>query len=633
MSRFLAVFLLWVGLVGASCAQPVATAHLAFAEVLATREASVTPPPQRVDSKALVGEWRAVPLPFAQPHDVLGQAADALSTGAGATVTWYRVHVPPQTGGSTPLMLYAARAKAYGPIAVYADGHLVSQWQLEDVPWYWAPLWVALDNGVRAAAPTEILVRMAHPAHTRTALASMWLGPSDAIGWRYFGRQWLQRDVPAMAGGAFLAVGLFAWGVWLRGGRDVVFLLFGILSIASFVRGLHYYVEWPVRDDVLGWLTVNSLFWLIGAVHHVQMRLHDVRMPRLSAVLHTIIAAVFIVTLPVIRHLPNTPDFSPLVYVLAMVTSPMVAIAGFRLSWRRSTDGMLVASTVIIGTAFGFNDWAIQNNLLGPEAWYLGPYANLFNFTLFSAITFRHYMTAVRGVKAANVVLGERLAAKELELRDSYERLREVERLRTLSEERQRLMQDMHDGLGSSLHSALRAVERGKADGAAMGDILRACIDDLRLTIDAMDPAHTDLTLLLATLRHRLGMRLAQAGIDFVWQVGDVPALPWLDPGRSLHVLRILQEALTNSLKHSNADRIELSAGESDGGVCIRIQDNGRGFDVAHALGAGGRGLRNQRRRADHVGARLSWHADAAGACTRLWLPLTEPLSPTAVTP
>lgn len=603
-----------------------AALHLTQADVL---EASgPEAPPAHADSRTLVGTWRPVTLPLAQRHDILGQAAEALAEPEGTRVTWLRIRVPEQAWGAEPLMLYGARVKAYGPVAIYADGRLLGQWQLDDVPWYWAPFWLPVDNGQRASPPREILVRLAHPAHTRTALASLWLGPAEAIHWRYLGRQWLQRDVPAMAGGAFLAVGLFAWGVWLRGGRDVIFLLFGILSLASFVRGLHYYVDLPVRDDLLGWLTVNSLFCLIGAVHHVQLRMHAVQMPRLTRVLHAIIATVFVVTLPFIQHLPNTPDFSPLVYVLAMVTSPLVAAAGFRLSWRRSTDGMLVASSVLIGTAFGFNDWAIQNNLLGPEDWYLGPYANLFNFALFSAITFRHYMRAVRGIQRANVELGERLTAKEAELRDSYERLREVERLRTLSEERQRLMQDMHDGLGSTLHTALRAVERGKADGAVMGDILRSCIDDLRLAIDAMDPAHADLSLLLATLRHRLGSRLSQAGIQLSWQVSELPPLPWLDPGCSLHVLRILQEALANCLKHSGADSIALIARQEGDGVCIDIQDNGRGFDPEAALRAGGRGLHNQRRRAQAIGAELNWRREGERTSTRLCLPLLRPSLP-----
>jgi signal transduction histidine kinase len=607
--------------------------HLTQAEVVQQLLPHDQPPPRQVDSRQLPQAWQPVSLPHAQPHAIVAQASAALSGPQAMAVTWYRLKVPDAAWAPQPLMLYGARAKGYGPVSVYVDGQLVGQWQLDGVQWYWAPFWLTVDGGQRSVTPREVLVRMAHPAHTRTALASVWLGHPDSIRWRYMARQWLQLQVPAMGGGAFLAVGLFAFFVWLRSLRDITFLLFSVLAVSSFIRGLHYYVDFEVRDDLLGWLTVNSLFWLIGAVHHLQMRLHQRTMPRLTRVLHLIIGTVFVVSLPVLHHLPNTPDFSPLVYVLAMVTSPLVAYAGFRLSWRRSIDGMLVASAVITGTLFGFNDWAIQNNLLGAESWYLGPYANILNFALFCTIMFRHYMRAVDGVRESNVVLGHKLAEREAELHHSYERLRAVERQQTLQTERQRMMQDMHDGLGSALHSALRAVEHGRLAEHDVVDVLRGCIDDLHLAIDSMDPAHADLQLLMATLRHRLGPRLKQAGLTLDWHVHDLPELQGLDPRNALHIMRIVQEALTNSLKHSGADRLTLVSEVTPHDVRIRIRDNGRGFQVQPDPAAGGRGLQNQQRRAQAIGARVSWQSGPAGTETLLCIPLIPGPRPDVHTP
>ena len=615
--------------VGAASPQAV---HLLQAQVLQVWGAGDTPP-AFVGPGDLPGTWQSIELPHAQRHDIVDQASTALASPHERVVTWYRVQVPEQDWGAQPLMLYGARTKAYGAIAVYVDGQRLAQWQLDDVPWYWAPFWLTVDNGQRAAPPRELLVRMSHAAHNRTALSSLWLGPADAIRWRYLGRDWLQLQVPAMGAGAFLAVGLFAFFIWLKGERDRVFLLFAMLGVASFIRGLHYYVSFAVDNALLGWLTVNSLFWLVGAVHHLQMLLHRARMPRLTWVIHLIVLLVGVLTLPALGRIPNTPDFTPLVYGLAMLTSPLVAWAGYRLSWGRSFDGMLLATMVAVGTLFGFNDWAIQNNLLGPESWYLGPYANIVNFAGFCFLIFRYYMRAVHAARQAHDDLATRLADKEAELRESYERLREVERSQTLIDERRRLTQDMHDGLGSSLNTALLAVERGRVDGLAVADILRSCIDDLHLAIDSMEPEHADLLLLLATLRHRLGARLQQAGVTLHWQVSDVPSLPWLDPRKSLHILRILQEALTNSLKHSAASQLWLSTSVEAEAVCVSIRDNGRGFDVLQLQSRpqmqGGRGLRNQQRRAESIGASISWHSDAHGTLTTLRLPLQPPPDPT----
>ena len=182
-------------------------------------------------------------------------------------------------------------------------------------------------------------------------------------------------------------------------------------------------------------------------------------------------------------------------------------------------------------------------------------------------------------------------------------------------------MQDMHDGLGSSLHSALRAIERGSLDATSVSDILRACIDDLHLTIDSMEPVEANLLLLLATLRYRLGSRLQSASIKLHWEVVDVPPLDWIDPRTALHILRILQETLTNIVKHTKATEIRIATAHDAKGVMVSISDNGSGFDMAAARQRGGKGLGNQQRRATAIGGRIDWESGTTGTRVTLWLP------------
>lgn len=597
--------------------------QLTAAEVL--QLADEGPAPATVDSRTLPGSWQPVTLPYGQTSDLLRQAD--LSRPHAMVATWYRLPVADFAPGAAPLMLYTARTKVYGPIAVYVDGQRVHQWQLDGALWYWAPQLIAVDSGRRSAPPREVLVRMQHDATSYTALASVWLGPSSALKWRYEARQWMQLHTPAMSGGAFLAVGTFAFFIWLRGRRVTGYGLFALLGALSFVRALHFYVDVLVADDWFAWLTVNALFWLITAAHYLQMLIHGRRQAWLTRALLLLSAVVALATLPGAGGLPNSPLITPLIYPFAMLAGLVVAAVGLRLSWRRSRDGLLLALGVTVSTLFGLNDWAIQSNFLDPESWYLGPYANLFNFIVFSHLMHRHYMNALQQVERSNQELAVKLRAREEELAESYGRLRKVEHRQTVAQERQRLMQDMHDGLGSSLHSALRAIERGQVSEESVADILRGCIDDLHLTIDSMEPVDADLLLLLATLRYRLGPRLQTAGIALQWGVVDLPPLGWLDPRRALHVLRILQETLTNTFKHTEATEIHVSTGQDGDGVFVRIADNGPGFDAEQALRSGGKGLANQRRRADAIGARVHWSSTARGAVTTLWLPLQPPFA------
>jgi signal transduction histidine kinase len=96
-------------------------------------------------------------------------------------------------------------------------------------------------------------------------------------------------------------------------------------------------------------------------------------------------------------------------------------------------------------------------------------------------------------------------------------------------------------------------------------------------------------------------------------------------------VLRILQEVLTNILKHSQATAIDLATAPQEGdgkgdGVVVRIRDNGSAFvpaDVPSAVPAG-QGLANVRHRAQALGGRCQWAAWEGGGEFSLWLPLAR---------
>ena len=128
--------------------------------------------------------------------------------------------------------------------------------------------------------------------------------------------------------------------------------------------------------------------------------------------------------------------------------------------------------------------------------------------------------------------------------------------------------------------------------------------------------------LLLATLRFRLGPRLETTGIALLWKVQDIPALEWLDANNSLHILRILQEAFTNIIKHTSATEIRVATVADADAVTVTIADNGQGFALGPALERGGKGLANQLRRAEAIGAQVSWDSDGPGTCLSLRLPI-----------
>ncbi|WP_092128521.1 sensor histidine kinase [Polaromonas sp. YR568] len=579
--------------------------------------------PATQDSSLLPNAWQTAGLPHALPVALLRQAA-AAAPGTTRT-TWFRVSSQGLPPTKLPLALYGARVRTDGTVAVYADGRLVHTAQQQGPLWNSPrmPLWVPLEKTADGSAPREILIRLEHTRASQVALSSLWLGPAEALSWRHSWRYWLQLELPAMFSTAFLAVGIFALFVWFKWRHRTAYLLFFVLAATSFLRGLHFYVGFLIANDWFAWLSVNSLFWLVATVHFSIVLLHRHRQPWLTGSLIAVTVLMGLLTLPMNAPLPNTPQVTPLIYAVVALMGVSVSLAGAINAWRRASgEAMLVAMGTALCTVFGAGDWLQQSNFTSPEGWYLGAWTNAISFSIFGALLYRRYVGAIVEVEQVNASLAERLKAREIELEMSHQRLRAVEQRQLLGEERQRMMQDMHDGLGSTLISAIRSVEHGGMSDAKVSQILKDCMDDLKLAIDSMEPVEADLLLLLATLRFRLEPRLEGTGVTLFWEVQELPTLQWLDPSSALHILRIVQESVANILRHTRATEIRVATSVAGDGVQVIISDNGQGFDVEKALEeATGKGLHNQRRRAQMLRGTVAWESGPGGTRFTLWLP------------
>ena len=191
--------------------------------------------------------------------------------------------------------------------------------------------------------------------------------------------------------------------------------------------------------------------------------------------------------------------------------------------------------------------------------------------------------------------------------------------------ERERMMREIHDGIGSSLVAALASAERQGKQSSTAVVALKSALSDLRIAVDSLEPVEGDVATLLASLRYRLEPEMGKSGVSFDWRVEEVPTIKWLDAPNALHVLRIFQETLGNTLGHAQASVIkvickaELKQGRP--GVTIDVSDNGRGFDLSAPTQ--GHGRKNMKGRAAALTAILQVESEPGkGSRTSLWLPL-----------
>ena len=108
-----------------------------------------------------------------------------------------------------------------------------------------------------------------------------------------------------------------------------------------------------------------------------------------------------------------------------------------------------------------------------------------------------------------------------------------------------------------------------------------------------------------------------------MWSVDGAPEVDTFPPEKTLHILRIIQEAVTNALRHAHADRIEVSVAfleEGEGGLRIAIRDFGCG--VSPGMSRDGRGIQNMRTRAEALGAAFRIEGAAPGTLIELRVPV-----------
>ncbi|MDP3170135.1 MAG: sensor histidine kinase [Polaromonas sp.] len=263
----------------------------------------------------------------------------------------------------------------------------------------------------------------------------------------------------------------------------------------------------------------------------------------------------------------------------------------------------VVAAALLVNMVVGVRDWFVFR--ISPS--YADNTLMRYSSVLFGLALAYIVITRFREVSAqardlmAN--LSARIAQKEQELSLSYQKVEQLAREQERVGERTRILRDMHDGVGAHLSAAIRQLQSGKASTDDVLQTLRHTLDQLKLSIDAMHLQPGDVASLLANLRYRLEPRFAASDIELQWVVGALAPVARVDANALRQLQFMVFEALSNVLQHSQATTLAIEAEMDGAGVCLRIIDNGRGFDTAATPR---KGLLAMRERAAAIGAQLS---------------------------
>ena len=248
----------------------------------------------------------------------------------------------------------------------------------------------------------------------------------------------------------------------------------------------------------------------------------------------------------------------------------------------------------------------------------------LFTVLAAGAAFIEHYIAATCELQRLNTELERRIAEKSEEIKATYARVEQAKHEWAIMSERQRILADMHDGLGASLITLLRHVQSGSADRASIERRVQEALQEMRIAIDALQPREGDLAAVLGSLRYRIDDIIRSSGVNLVWEVEELPAVGELKPAAVFALQRMLLEAITNALKHSGAKVLRVTARMCDPDIEISIEDDGCGFDPSQC--AAGLGFANMRARAQRIGARVRIQTSPGkGTDVRISIPSAAP--------
>jgi signal transduction histidine kinase len=184
--------------------------------------------------------------------------------------------------------------------------------------------------------------------------------------------------------------------------------------------------------------------------------------------------------------------------------------------------------------------------------------------------------------------------------------------------ERKRLARELHDETGQALASillGLKTLERevGAEPLAVIRELVASALGDVRRLTVALRPPALDDFGLAAALERLAGVVAERSGLDVDVNVGvRAGALP---PEHETAIYRIVQEALTNVVKHASAKSISIVVTTADGMVRTVIEDDGAGFALGkvreQALG-----LVGMRERAQLLGGRFNVESSPGAGTT-----------------
>ena len=542
---------------------------------------------------------------------------------------WYRIDWERSCTNGEPVALGIDGISVAGE--VYNNGDLLwrDAFLVEPLSRSWnVPRWWVLPESGLQPGVNTVWVRAVGPAALGPGLRAVRLGDASTVAAQHYRTEWRQRTLYlinavlcGMAGALFSVV----WTLRRNTPAGAAYGWFGLMALTwlAYLTTYLAYTQWPWPDAL-----ARSRFSMVALVGYVlsaclfTLRFGGQRLPRTERMLWALAAlgagtAVFV---------PD--DVAGLwfgrVWQGAMWVFMFNCLQFQWHAWRPRPEGRKQLHMLLALCWLAVMALTVTTLIPGGDRWNVArnwaAFSGLLVISLVMLLLGAQLMQRVRSVERFNRALEQGVSEARAQLAQALAREHTRALEHTRLQERIQLAHDLHDGLGGSLIRSIALVEQAPQPlpNERVLSLLKMLRDDLRQVIDQGSSAGAQVPATpvqwAAPLRHRFTRILDEMGVTSLW---DMPP-HWQGRPSALQCLgltRLVEEALSNTIKHSRARQVRVQCTQPQGGaLCLRIEDDGVGFDVEAVRHAGlSVGMRSMMARAERIGGALEVVSSSAG--------------------
>jgi len=452
------------------------------------------------------------------------------------------------------------------------------------------------------------------------ALSQMLIGPQSELAPWHARRTALQVTAPQAVSATLLLMGSFMFVLGFINRRESHLAYFGALSVGWAIVDARLWLRWlPLSHSALEFLLVSMLGFLTWVAVQFLLRYAGVRDRRVDRMLPLQAALV-----PLSLMLAGATRLNMVANLWYVVLMAEVVAAGVwylqrKLEKREARSfwlmGLLLAATGLAGAVEFIAQWTGAR----PGAAHVAALITPIIFVVVGLRLVQQQGRARHHAERDKADLETRVQEAKAEIEHNFRQMAELRVEQVTERERKRIAADLHDDLGAKLLTIVHTSESER-----ISTLAREALEEMRLSVRGLTGKAVRLSDALGDWRAEIVSRLGQAGMEGDWDAPTDDLPQRLSARAYVQTTRILREATSNIIKHSNATLCTIRVTIADGDLQFVVQDNGDGVspDVEGRLDRG-HGLAGMKNRAKQLqGQCLVESLPGYGTVIRLTVPL-----------